>query len=220
VPLNLTRSLLVVLVPGGIALFPWLLLIIFLNPEVGKFYREYPQLAWGMLFAAVVVVGSFFEGVNSYIENKWDEDEDRESDFPVQKDWFDYLARICPVEPIGHSYISRMATTMYFEMAMMWAAFFFVLGVALLWQRAGLEAVMANPTFSWRASEWDWSRLDWTVGARGFVFGFLGISASHIFRKFARDSHYALCLTRHELSKRLQHLDRKPDRKRFGPPAR
>ena len=40
-PLNLTRSLLVVLIPGGIALFPWVLWPLSSDERFAKFYGTY-----------------------------------------------------------------------------------------------------------------------------------------------------------------------------------
>ena len=194
-PLNLTRSLLVVLIPGGIALFPWVIWLIGSDGRIAKFYGDYPQLSWGVLFAAVVVVGSLFEGFSSYLEDRWDRQ--REKEWDVSKNWYDYLGRVCPSQPVGHSYLARLATTMYFELAMMWAAFFFVMGLVPI-----LDL--------WRASDVPLDRVY-------VLAGFVGGTATAFFRKAAHDSHLALCRTRKEINRRLNYLDAKQERRRFGP---
>lgn len=115
-PLTLTRSLLVVLVPGIVAATPWLVWIVKEWENAAKLYQEFPNLVTALLFAIVVVLGSIFEGISSLLEVRWDRE--REIKFEVKKHWYAYLARICPTEPVGHNYMSRMATTLYFELAM------------------------------------------------------------------------------------------------------
>jgi hypothetical protein len=192
-PLNLTRSLLVVLIPGGIALFPWVLWLLNSDQQIANFYKTYPQLSWAVLFAAASVAGSLFEGINSYIEDYWDRK--REKQWEVAKNWYDYLARICQSAPVAHGYLARLATTMYFELAMMWATFSFVMGLVPL----ALVSLSPNCCMT----------LD---SARPYlVAGILGGIGSSFFHKTARDSHLALCRTRKEINQRLKHLD--------GPPA-
>jgi hypothetical protein len=187
-PLNLTRSLLVVLIPGGIALFPWVLWLLDSNERVATFYKAYPELSWAVLFAAAAVAGTLFESINSYIEDYWDRR--RENDWEVSKNWYDYLARVCPTAPVAHGYLGRLVTTMYFELAMMWATFIFVMGLVPLLR------LPINPDWPTVISLWPY-----------LLGSFLGGVASAFFHKGARDSHLVLCKTRKEINQRLRYLD-------------
>jgi len=86
-PFTLTRSLIVVLVPGIVATAPWILLIAIYFP---------------------LAVGGVLEGIGSNLEVKWDKE--RDSDFDVQENWYKYLALTPSVEPVGFRYISRNVT--------------------------------------------------------------------------------------------------------------
>ena len=197
-PLNLTRSLLVVLIPGAIALFPWLALLIKVKPALVEFYSQYSQLAWGGLFVAVTVFGSLIEGANSYIEDSWDNE--REVKYEVRKNWYDYLARICPSQPVAHSYIARMATTMYFEMAMGWASLSLAACGTLY---IVLTAAVPVPT-----------PLEFLKVAASFS---AGVAVVSMFFSRGKDSHEALCNTRREVNRRLRYLDAPlPERRRYG----
>jgi hypothetical protein len=177
-PLTLTRSLLVILIPGLIALAPWLLWLIadFKNPE--RYYKDAPELVWVALFVSAAVVGSFLESLNSWIEVYWDDRKKRRGQ-GIDGDWYDYLARICSTQPVGYGYLSRMVTTMYFELAMAWAVLSFGLGIAVL--------------------------LDLGTRSRWYVVLTIGIAvmASGWFYISAKASHGVLCKTRREINERL-----------------
>jgi len=108
------------------------LLLIFESqlPEYDKFYGKYSLLVNACLFALVVIVGSVFEGLSTLVEVRWDKE--REATYGVEKNWYDYLALVCAAEPVGFQYISRTVTSLYFELAMMWASVLFGLEVIVL----------------------------------------------------------------------------------------
>lgn len=178
-PLTLTRSLLVVLVPGLVALAPWLLWLVREFGEVAKLYREFPQAVAAAAFAAVVVVGSTIENINSYIEDLWDQE--REPAWAVTANWYAYLARTFDHEPVGYTYLSRMFTTLYFELGMAWATAIAALGVMTL------ISTSLVPSLGWL----------------GVVAG-VGIAVPWMAVKAAKDSHLVLCRGRVELNRRLK----------------
>lgn len=156
-PLTLTRSLLVVLVPGIVAASPWLLWIVKEWVNAAAVYQAFPNLITALLFAIVVVLGSVFEGLSTFLEVRWDKE--RESKYDVTRNWFVYLARTYTTEPVGYSYISRAVTTLYFELAMIWATSLFFLGcVVLVWRAEAvkppiwimlLACAIVSPLYFW-----------------------------------------------------------------------
>lgn len=174
-PITLTRSLMVILVPGLVALAPWVMFVMYKWPEAAALYNRHSALTNVGLFAAVVICGAIFEGLGSVLEARWDKKRERE--FEVRENWFAYLARATP-EPVGHRYISRMATTMYFELSMLFAtAIFFGAGGAL-------------------------ARL---LGLPGWVAFFslgLAIAGVFYFHWQAQCTHKVLCEARAELNRR------------------
>jgi hypothetical protein len=178
-PLTLTRSLLVVLVPGIVGLAPWLLLAVQLWPGLKETYGKYTLPSNAILFAAVVVVGSFFEGLATILEVRWDKQ--CESKYAVQENWYAYLARAGP-EPVGNRYIARMFTTLYFELTMLFATSAFLLGAAVLvWQSNAAHPVLLS-----------------------LALVALAIGAVFYFRWQAHGTHVVLCEVRRELAKRRQ----------------
>jgi hypothetical protein len=174
-PLTVTRSLLVILIPGLVALAPWLLWLIedFEKPET--YYKDYPQLVWAGLFAVSVIAGSVLEGINSWIEVMWDDRKQRRGR-DVKGDWYEYLSRVCPSEPVGHGYLSRMVTTMYFELAMCWALLSFGIGATVVFKLSCAKTAL-------------------TILIAVLLAGWMFYSA--------KESHDVLCETRREINKRL-----------------
>ena len=174
-PITPTRFLVAVLIPGIISVSPWLILLAEQWPQAREFYERYPVLGNALLLSVVIVSGSVIEGVGSYIEAAWDDARQRE--FAVRDNWYAYLAQDSHPEPVGHRYISRLATSMYFELGMM------VSTPVLL---SGIVAIGF------------WTELRIPIGVTVLLLALAGI-ATWFFRKAARDSHLALCTVRKEL---------------------
>lgn len=178
-PFTLTRSLLVVLVPGLVALAPWMLLVVSQTEHVDDLYKNYATLIHASLVGAAIILGSMIEGALSHLEVKWDKERDEE--YQVRENWFSYLAQQCDNEPVGFRYISRMQTTMYFELAMMTAAPIFLVGVSVL-------------VFQYF--------LVYQFVAAALFLAFALLSAWHLYRE-AKCTHEVLCVARKELIARM-----------------
>lgn len=178
-PINLTRSLLAVLIPGLVSIMPWVILAgLHFNSLQGG-YHEFAFVLNVMGFAIVVVVGALCQSIGSYAERRWDDERDEE--YRVDHYWYAYLALNCAKDAVGFRYISRLATSMFFELSMMTASVFFAIGFGIL-------------LASLAPSQWIlWSALG--IGS--------GIASALAFRKQARDTHQTLCVTRQELVDRL-----------------
>jgi hypothetical protein len=176
-PTTLSRSFLVIILPGVVAAAPWLLIISSRLQGFSDFYKEYQLVVNACLFAFVVIVGSLFEGVNSHLEIKWDKE--REKEYGVEKNWYDYLALVCNAEPVGFKYIARMVTLMYFELSMMLASVLFGTGVLALLVSHAMPC--------------------WAV----MLTAVLTVAAPLYFWWQAKCSHEVLCRSRKELNDRL-----------------
>ncbi|RDI96798.1 hypothetical protein DVT68_20045 [Dyella solisilvae] len=175
IPTTITRSVLTVLVPGLVAVAPWLLALV-QHTQATFGFDKYPTLAHLMLFASIVVTGSIFEGIGSLFESRWDGKLAGEMD--VEGDWFAYLAN--KQSPVGHRYLSRLVTTLYFELAMVFAAPTFVAGAMTL-------TTLRFPSLPW------WIHL---------LFVVTGLAVAAYFYWQASKTHRALCVTRRELRSR------------------
>lgn len=176
-PLDLTRSLLVVLIPGAVALAPWLLCFVSGSPTALTYIEKYQNYALGVAFAITVIVGLTFETIGTWIEVRWDDE--REARFNVAENWYAYLANGTSPEPVGYRYLSRKATAFYFELTMFIACLPFVAGMALFARQTWPDLVLTN-----------------------LAVIVLGTIAAFWFRWNARKTHEVLCRTRRELNKR------------------
>lgn len=174
-PTTLTRSLLTVLVPGLVAVAPWLVwLVQHTSATFGA--EESAVLANALIFALVVVVGASFEGLGTFLEARWDVE--RETEYQVQAHWMRYLSYAGAHEPVAFRYLSRLVTTLYFELSMLFAAPTFVAGTTLL---AALR--FANYRI-------------WIILSGIFAFG----AFAWYFCYQARESHETLCRVRMQIT--------------------
>ncbi len=178
-PITLTRSILVVLIPGLVALAPWALWMATQLGNIDALYESYTTLINASLVGAAVIIGSLIQGLVSHLEVKWDKE--REEQYQVRENWFAYLAQQCSSEPVGFRYISRMFTTMYFELSMMVAAPLSLVGIAFLIY----EHVSSCKT----------------LGAGSFLV--LAIVVVWYLYRAAYSTHRVLCEARKELNARL-----------------
>lgn len=175
--MTLTRSLLTILIPGLIAIAPWLLVLV-QHTSATLGFNSYPTLANALIFAAAAVVGSFCEGAGTHLEAQWDKE--REATYGVKENWWVYLSRKFDKEPVGYRYISRLVTTLYFELSMLFAVPSFLLG-------SGILASLRFPDF-------------WLLIA--IVSLALIVGSAFYLHKQARCTHCVLCDTRRELNQR------------------
>jgi len=142
-------------------------------------YKNYLVAINASSVALIVVVGSIFEGINSHIEARWDIE--REAEYAVQENWYQYLSLVLSIEPVGFRYISRLVTLLYFELAMFWSSALFFLGVAtvLKVEKPGLYE------------------------GYSVVCVFLAVACLYYFYWQANCTHRALCRARKEINKRI-----------------
>jgi len=179
-PVTITRSLLVVIIPGLLALAPWALWFSSKLPGFPEIYKTYAVLINASLLGFGVILGAVIEGAASHLEVRWDKE--REIEFKVQKNWFDYLALQPSSEPVGFGYISRMVTTFYFELSMMVAS---------------PIALVAGATLIFDHVESLWSRA-------GIIVLILAAFLIWFFYWQAKCSHKVLCVARKELNERIR----------------
>lgn len=187
---SLNRTLLNTLVPGLIAIAPWLLLLL-QHTSATLGLKEYPTVANAFLFAAVAVAGSLCNGFGTAIESNVF-DPAQKKNYPVDEDWFDYLA-FNGKEPVAFRYLARLYTTLSFELSMVVATPLFALsGGLLLYLRFPVIGIPAGILIGLAAS----------------------VVSGLLFYTEARRTHEVLCQTRNEVLRRLRAAQA-----REGPPV-
>lgn len=178
-PLSLTRSIMVILLPGFIVCLPIIIAAIDFS-EVRTITRETPQVSIAIAFTATVLMGSILEALSSRIEisldKKW------EQELSVRANWFDYLAHNDGNEPVGFRYLSRLATTMYFELSMACATILSgILSIIFISLNYGLQS----------------------CGIIAFL-AVIFFLMSYTLYKSGCDTHFVLCTARKEIMSRLK----------------
>jgi hypothetical protein len=177
-PIDLTRSVLAVFIPGAVAVSPWLLALVLYTAATLGYLEKYNTLAHAFLLAVIAVAGLSCQMIASWIEVRWDKE--REATFEVTENWYVYLAKKVDPEPVGYRYMSRLATMFYFELTMLVAIVPFSSGAAVL----------------------IWFRFPDERGALLFALAVAALLVFWFFRKNARATHEVLCKTRRELNAR------------------
>ncbi len=113
-PLTLSRSFLVNVLPGFVAIAPWVILVAVHFPQFAVLYEKFSTVVHGALVGAAILVGAVLETAMTYLENKWDEKTPKELN--IDEDWYEYLALEVKDKPIGFDFISRKVTSLYFEL--------------------------------------------------------------------------------------------------------
>ena len=143
------RPLVTLVIPGAIAIGPFILVAAYYFPQVTNFWDEHPSAFVAILIISILTVGLVLENLGSFLEwNIFDEILDRRD--PEHKaNWERYLQLWLNDEIIGQRYLRQNLTRLKFELSMVPGLFFFFCG--LLW---------ANRLYHlWRTSRFIWLSL-------------------------------------------------------------
>jgi hypothetical protein len=121
---ELFRPLVTLLIPGGIATAPYLVLLIAFFPQARSFGHDYPSTAVAIALAVITGVGLVLEDWGSRIEYFWDVCLDRRN-VDQTKTWRKYLQLRLRDEIVGQRYLRTFLVRFKFELAMgpAWIAF-------------------------------------------------------------------------------------------------
>jgi hypothetical protein len=116
---------LIYIVPGAVALGPYLIVTASYLDRVGQFGKDHPTAMTIIATLLVILVGALLEELATRLELRWDRST------PVPKNWTTYLQLRLQDEIIGQRYLRRLLVRMKFELSMVFA--FPILGLGLAW---------------------------------------------------------------------------------------
>lgn len=127
------RPLVTLVVPGAIAIGPFVLLLGDYVQSVAKFWTEHPSASSALIILAVLAAGFIIEDIGTLVETGWDA-RLRKSDPQNDEIWRKYLQLELKDELIGQRYLRTRVTVLKFELAM--ASALVVFWVGLFWLQA------------------------------------------------------------------------------------
>ena len=128
---ELFRPLATLVVPGGVAIGPYVLVAAYYFPGVVSFWNEHPSAFVAIIVICILAAGLIVEDLGAFIERDfWDSKLARENEDHTDH-WEQYLKLRLNDEIVGQRYLRTVLTRMKFELAMVPAFFFFWSG--LLW---------------------------------------------------------------------------------------
>ena len=140
------RPLVTLVVPGAIALGPYLIVARNYFDEVKTFWDDHPSAFVAVLAICILAAGTILENIGTAIERLWDRRLNKRTGNKHDKDWHDYLKLEVKDEVIGQRYLRIAVTWLKFELAMLPALFLFWLG--FLWVNH-LHEVWSAGYFFW-----------------------------------------------------------------------
>lgn len=121
-------------IPGAIALGPYVLILGFYVPPVRQFWETHPSASIAVITLFVLTVGMILENVGATIETvAWDQLVQRKYSDHLNN-WNRYLKLRLKDEIIGHRYLKTLVLRMKFELSMAPALFVFWCGI--IWVNA------------------------------------------------------------------------------------
>ena len=129
---ELFRPFVTLIIPGGVATGPWLLVIDEWYPAVPQFLDHHSAAAWLCVLSAMVATGLVLENLGSNIEvYAWDRclSKKRPSH---QQNWHRYLRLNTQDQIVGQRYLRSVLIWMKFELAMVPAMAASASGLAVL----------------------------------------------------------------------------------------
>jgi len=136
------RPVTTLIVPGTIAVGPFVLVLADYVPAVATFWTEHPSAFAVLMVLTVLAAGFIIDDFGAMIEARvWDRLLGRDESH--WKNWEDYLKLELKDELIGHRYLRTKLTQMKFELAMApalifcWSGLLWLQVVHGMWSRSG-----------------------------------------------------------------------------------
>lgn len=129
------RTLFIYVVPGGVALLPWVCLFIHELPGTLDFCEKHQPLAAVVALVLCLSVGKFMDGIGTVWEAEINDcvlrKDKKFSDFDAQ--WSAYIRTAFVHEPVAVDYIRNLTQTLKFELNLGVALAVFAIGLLVLW---------------------------------------------------------------------------------------
>jgi hypothetical protein len=105
-----------IIVPGTIALAPFLPVVAHFNPELPRFWNAHGAAFVALLLVAIVATGFALENIGARIEVAWDRLIAKERK-AHSREWVSYLKLEMKDELVGQRYLRGVVTRLKFELA-------------------------------------------------------------------------------------------------------
>lgn len=128
---ELFRPLATLVVPGGVAISPYVLVAAYYFPGVISFWQDHSSAFVAILVICIVAAGLIVEDLGAFIERDFWDSKLAKANEDHSDHWEQYLKLRLNDEIVGQRYLRTILTRMKFELAMVPAFFFFWCG--LLW---------------------------------------------------------------------------------------
>ena len=124
------RTIVVVLIPGGLALSPFLMTAFISNDHLSEFYGNHPNFSAFLLVTCAIAAGLIIENFGSCLEKEIDQRLERDNPKHMS-DWWAYLSVTFEKEPIGQSYLRTILLRLKFELSMFFSLIIFSIGLII-----------------------------------------------------------------------------------------
>lgn len=145
---EILRPLTTLVIPGALAISPYVALLRLHHPALARFADSHPALSGTLLVLLTLAAGHVLEDAGSALERRWDAR--RERDHPGQREarWLPYLKLRIPEDRVGQRYLRTLVVRMKFELSLFWALLAFLPGFLVLQAQQGFWSTGATAGFA------------------------------------------------------------------------
>ena len=135
------RPTVTVLVPGIVALGPYIAISLHDFPQLRRFWDAHEPTFVAVILLLVLAVGMVLENLGALVEGHlWDGMIQKRTKCQ-RSDWYKYLSLVLKDEPIGQRYLRTVTLKLKFELAMIFALPICALGLRWFEKRANVFGV-------------------------------------------------------------------------------
>lgn len=134
---EILRPLTTLIIPGALAVSPYVVLLWIHHPALARFADSHPTLAGTLLVLLTLAAGHLLEDAGSALERRWDARRERENPGQREARWLPYLQLRIPEDRVGQRYLRTLLVRMKFELLLFWALLAFLPGFLALQARLG-----------------------------------------------------------------------------------
>lgn len=145
---EILRPLTTLIIPGALAVSPYVALLWIHHPALARFADSHPTLSGTLLLLLTVAAGHLLEDAGSALERRWDAWRERGNPDHREARWLPYLQLRIPEDRVGQRYLRTLLVRMKFELSLFWALLVFLPGFWMVRMQVGFWSTGLTAAFT------------------------------------------------------------------------
>lgn len=145
---EILRPLTTLIIPGALAVSPYVALLWIRHPTLARFADSHPTLSGTLLVLLTLAAGHLLEDAGSALERHWDARRERDNPGHREARWLPYLQLRIPEDRVGQRYLRTLLVRMKFELSLFWALLAFLPGFWMVRMQVGFWSTGLTAAFT------------------------------------------------------------------------